>query len=208
MGRGKQLSADEKSVLKAIFEQLLEMGRSPTTEELGALIGKSSKEIEQLLRNLEMKDALTRHEKTHEITSIYPLSLKPTEHELNLENGSKLFAMCSVDALGAPSMFNKNAGISSRCITCRQKVTVEIKEGKIVFLSHPSMKICIRKMQTYPMASSCCVWNKFFCSGEHADEWIAKNPELESETCVRGVDQIFPRIEKKWKRYGEFLSLR
>jgi hypothetical protein len=203
------LGAEETKVLGSIFRFILEFGKSPTLEHLRLSLGKFDKEIIRVLDELEKKDLLLRKKTTQDLACVYPVSLKPTEHRVFLENGSRLFAMCAVDALGMPIVFNKNARVISRCEECRSEMVFEIKNGEIVFMSHQDAVICSAKRQVYPAAETCCPFINFFCSREHAEEWVAKNPRLvDNIDPIVSVQQRFPKIKTSWVSYGEMLGLR
>jgi len=209
MGCECELKPEEIEVLTSIFGMVLKLGRSPTIEELQLSLKKSNDEIIRALDELEKKgDFLLRKRGTQEIVSIYPLSLKTTEHQIILEDGTKLFAMCAVDALGMPIMFNKNVKIVSQCEQCKQRITIEIKNGEIASLSHPSLMICSPKSQVYPAAETTCPLVNFFCSKKCADKWITKNPRIINNINQGSVKHRFPKIKECWKRYGEILGIR
>jgi len=203
-----ELKPEEIEVLRSIFRIVLKLGRSPTIEELQSSLQRSDEEIEHALDQLEKKgDFLLRKKGTQEIVSIYPLSLKPTEHQITLEDGTRLFAMCAADALGIPIMFNKNVRIVSQCEGCKQEMVFEIKNGEITYMSHQDATICSPKTQAYPAAETCCPLVNFFCSKKHADEWIKKNLKLIGNINQRPVKQGFPKIKECWKIYGETLGI-
>ena len=205
-----ELKPEETEVLSSILRFILKHEKSPTIRELRLSLKRSEKEIIRALDELEKKgDFLVRKKGTQEIVSIYPVSLKPTEHRIFLEDGTKLFAMCAVDALGMPIMFKKNVRVTSRCLECKSEMTFEIKNEQTTFMSHPDATICSPKRQVYPAAETCCPLVNFFCSKKHAEEWIAKNFELVDKTnTIVSVQQAFPNIKKCWKSYGELLGLR
>jgi hypothetical protein len=204
-----ELKAEETEVLSSIFRFVLKRGKCPPVKELQLSLKRTEEEIIRALDELERKDLLLRRKGTQEIVSIYPVSLEPTEHQISLENGTKLFAMCAVDALGMPIMFNKNVRVVSRCEECKSEMVFEIKNDEITFMSHPDATICSPRRQVYPAAETCCPLVKFFCSKKHADEWIAKNAELINKTNpVVSVQQGFPKIKTCWRSYGEVLGFR
>jgi hypothetical protein len=209
MGRQRELRAEEKEVLSSIFRSLLKHGKCPAVEELQLSLKRSDEEIIRVLDELERKgDYLLRKRGTQEIISIYPISLKPTEHQIFLEDRTKLFAMCAVDALGMPTMFNKNVRIVSRCEECKSEMVFEIKNEQITFMSHPDAAICSPKHQVYPAAETCCPLVNFFCSKKHANEWITKNELKNNIKPIVSVQQGFPKIKTCWKRYGKLLGFR
>ena len=211
MGCQCELKPEEIEVLSSIFRFILEHGKSPTIEQLRFFLKRSSdEEIIYALDELEKKgDFLLRKRGTQEIVSLYPLSLKPTENQILLEDGTRLFAMCAVDALGMPIMFNKNVRVISRCEECKSEMTLEIRNEHITFMSHPDATICSPKRQVYPAAETCCPFVNFFCSKKHANEWLTKNSKMvDNINPIVSVQQRFPKIKKCWKRYGELLGLR
>jgi len=200
------LMSREIEVLKNIFQTILKFGRTPTTTEMRLALKKSRSNITRTLNELEKKDILLRKRGTQEIVSIYPLSLKPTEHEILLENGKRLFAMCAVDALGMPIMFNRNIKVVSRCEKCKQKITIEIRNEEIARFSHPNIMIWSPRRQIAPAAETCCPSVNFFCCKEHLEEWTKENPKLNGK--ISEIKQVFPRIKQCWRVYGETLGFR
>jgi len=204
-----ELNQDEIQALKSVFEFVLKHGKSPATKNLQLSLDKPEEEIIHILDSLEKKgDLLLRKKRTQKIISIYPLSLKPTQHHITLEDGATLFAMCAVDALGMPIMFNKNVRIASRCEECKQEMVFEVKNGEITFQSHPNAMICSPKSHVYPAAVTCCPLVNFFCCRKHADQWLTNNAGLVGSINQASVRRRFPKIQECWKRYGETLGVR
>jgi len=202
------LKPKEIQVLRQMLRFVLKHAKSPTVKELQLSLNRSEEEIIRTLDELEKGDLLLRKKGTQEIVSIYPLSLRPTQHQIILEDGTRLFAMCAVDALGMPAMFNMNAKIVSRCEECKREVTFEIRSGEITFMSDPSATICSPKDRGYPAAETCCPLVNFFCSEKHASEWIGKNLRLRSNTNQVSVKHGFSKIRECWRKYGEVLGIR
>lgn len=188
---------------------MLKSGKTPTPKEIARTLKRSKKDIIRTLDELESKDLLLRKKATQEIISIYPFSMKVTYHQIFLEDGKKLFAMCAVDALGMPAMFNRDVRIVSRCEKCKQKITVEIRNEEIVSNSHPAITIWRTKGEEgCPSAETCCPKINFFCSKEHVEQWKAENPELAEMGRVVALKLAFPEIKKRWKDDGKSIGLR
>jgi len=200
------LTSEEIEILKYIFQTILKFGRTPTTTEMRLALKKSDGNIIRTLNELEKKDILLRKRGTQEIVSIYPLSLKPTEHQILLENGERLFAMCAVDALGMPIMFNRNIKVISQCEKCKQKITIEIKNEEIAWVSHPNIMIWSPRRQIAPAAETCCPLVNFFCCKEHLEGWTKENPDLIGK--ISEIKQAFLRIKQCWRVYGETVGFR
>jgi len=200
------LTSEEIEVLKYVFETILKTEKAPTIREMQLALKKSDDYIIRTLDELQKKDILLRKGGTQEIVSIYPFSLTPTEHQIILENEKRLFAMCAVDALGMPIMFNKKAKIISQCKKCKQEITIEVKSEKIAWVSHPNIMIWSPGRQIAPAAETCCPMVSFFCCKEHLQEWTKENPDLIGK--ISEIEQAFPRIKRCWRSYGETLGFR
>ncbi|KPL04902.1 MAG: hypothetical protein AMJ73_03170 [candidate division Zixibacteria bacterium SM1_73] len=203
-----ELAPLEKKALSSIFKTILEFGRAPTVEELELSMKESGSRVITILDELEEKDLLLRRKGTQQVVSIYPFSLTSTKHQIVLEDGKALFAMCAVDALGMPNMFNKNVEVISQCEWCKQEITIEIKNGEVTTRSHPHIQIWNLERQEGPSAETCCPVISFFCSDEHFREWQDKNSDLAKKGQNNALDQAYPDIRERWKRYGETVGVR
>jgi hypothetical protein len=197
-----KLTPDELDILKFIHETILKTTKAPTMNEIQSAFGKSEAHVIQALTQLEKRDILVRKEGTQEIVNVYPFSLVPTEHRLVLEDGKKLFAMCAIDALGMPNMFLRNVKITSQCTKCKQEITIEVDNGKIVRLSHPNTVVWHQKTQQGTKATeTMCPFTKYFCCKEHLEEFRSSGEAIDVAT-------EFPIKWENWKRYGETLGFR
>ena len=203
-----ELAPSEKEVLRHIFKAILTSGKAPPVEELRVSLKKSDDEIIRVLDTLEEMDLLLRKKGTQQIVSIYPFSLVPTRHQIVLEEAKKLFAMCAVDAVGMPNMFDKNVKVVSQCDWCKDGITIEIKDGEVQATSHPDIQIWNVEGQGGPDAETCCPVICFFCSGEHFGKWKDKNSDFAKKGRGEPLEQAYPDIRKRWRRYGEAIGVR
>jgi len=204
-----ELKPLEVEVLRHIFESVLKSKKVPSIREMAVSLKKSDKELIHVLEILETKDLLFRKEGTQEIISIYPFSLEPTPHKIFLEDVRRLYAMCAVDALGIPVMFNRDVKIVSQCERCRKEIVIEIKNGEIVSKSHPDIMIWqTSRQESRPSAITCCPKINFFCSKEHIEEWKAENLDLVKAGHSLQLEQDFPDIKKRWGAYGQSIGIR
>jgi len=200
------LTSEEIEILRCIFETILKTGKTPTIREIQLALNQSDDYIIHALDEFEKKDILLRKKGTQEIISVYPISLTPTEHQIILENKKKLFAMCAVDALGMPVMFNRKAKVVSQCEKCKREIAIEIRNDEIAWISHPKVMIWSPGRQIAPAAETCCPMVNFFCSKEHLQEWTKENPGLIGK--ISEIEQAFPKIQQCWRLYGETLGFR
>lgn len=110
--------------------------------------------------------------------------------------------MCAIDSLGMPNMFSQNVKIISRCAKCKQEITIEIKNERIVRLSHPYAVVWHQRTQEGTHAGeTMCPYTKYFCCREHLEEFRSSGEAID-------VREWYPRIGQNWKRYGEMLGFR
>jgi hypothetical protein len=169
---------------------------------------KPEKDVIGILDRLEERDLLLRRKGTQQIVSIYPLSLAPTKHQVVLEDGKRLFAMCAIDALGMPNMFDKNVKVISECEWCKQEITLEIKDGEVSRRSHPHILVWNLERQQGPSAQTCCPWVNFFCSDEHLRKWEDKNSDLSKKGYSEPLEQAYLGTREHYKVYGERVGVR
>ena len=203
-----ELTAFEKALLRQIFRTVLESGKAPSVTVLHKALQTYRLRIVRTLGKLEQKRRLVRKKETGEIVYVYPVSLLPTEHQVIIEGEKRLFANCGLDALSVPHMFNKNAEIISPCHTCRETVTITVKNGEVVSKSHPRIYVWSPKQIEMPAVAEFSSFMNFFCSEEHIKAWTAENPHLAQKGQGRSLEQEYPRIKDYWTRYGRIVGTR
>ena len=203
-----ELAPLQERVLRHIFRTILASGNAPAVGKLGPALRESGREIIRALDTLEEMDLLLRKKGTQEIASIYPFSLVPTRHQIVLEDGKRLFAMCAVDAVGMPSMFDRKVRVTSQCDWCKTEITIEVEDDEVQATSHPDVQIWNVEGQGGPEAETCCPVICFFCSSEHFDKWKDKNSDLADRGWGEPLGQAYPDIKRRWKAYGEAIGVR
>jgi len=129
-------------------------------------------------------DAVTRHLKTLDendiirfkegkIESAYPFTTKPTTHQLIIGQ-SKTYALCAVDALGVPSMLQKDVSITSSCSYCEKSIAVDFQQSE-VNANPGNLVVWMPRKKVEGKSVNCmCPHIDFFCNREHADSWQEK----------------------------------
>jgi hypothetical protein len=172
---------------RVVYQQFLRLfaktGQPPTLEALASATKLSDlAAISHHLHQLETIGSIYRHPVSGQIVSAYPFSVVPTAHRVALAGNPTVYAMCAIDALGMPFMFDMDAIIDSICQQCGQDLTVHITNGTIstaipgeivvVYASAPA-DCCA--------ATDQCPYINFFCSLEHAQSWQTSQPQLTSK---------------------------
>lgn len=86
-------------------------------------------EEKALLMNLIEKKTIVLEGEN--ITFAYPVSGKPTNHKVKLNDGREFFSMCAIDAMGSAFVFGQDVEIASVCPVSGEEIRVDIKDGKI-----------------------------------------------------------------------------
>jgi alkylmercury lyase len=78
---------------------------------------------------LAAADLVHRDPASGTISVAYPFSGRPTVHQVQLDGGIDVQAMCALDALGIPQMTRRDARIRSTDPVGGQPITVEAHHG-------------------------------------------------------------------------------
>jgi hypothetical protein len=203
-----QLTEFEKVLLGQIFKAILQSGKAPSVTVLHKALKTYRLRIVRTYGKLEQKRRLVRKKETGEIVCVYPLSFVPTEHQVVIEEGTKLYANSALDALGIPHLFNRNAEITSPCRMCTEAITITIKNGDIVSKSHPHVYVWKPLQAEIPAASTYSRFIGFFCSEKDIDAWMRENPQQALTGHSRLLEQEYPCIKEYWVRYGRMVGIR
>lgn len=206
--RSRQMTSFEAVILRQIFKAVLESGKAPSVTVLHKTLKTYRLRIVRTIGKLEEKDRLVRKKETGEIVCVYPLSLVPTEHQVIMEGEKRLFANCALDALSIPHVFNKNAEIISQCHTCKEMITITVKNGEIVSKSHARIYVWSPKQIERPVAAEYSPFMNFFCSEEHIEAWMRENPQLAQKGQSQLLEHVYPSIKERWARYGRMIGTR
>jgi Alkylmercury lyase len=109
--RGSQLTPAQRELYRWILSAFAS-GKVPSREELLAAADARRTSVDEALRRMVEIDVVQVSD-DGEITCAYPFSASPTRHDVVLNDGTLLFAMCAVDALGIPVMLHRSCDIST-----------------------------------------------------------------------------------------------
>jgi len=131
-----------------------------------------TKEMVYLLRD---KNALAIAE-DEKVYSIYPISAHQTIHQVMLEDGRKLYAMCAIDALGCTYTFGQDTEIHSQCSNSGEDIVIKIKDQKIAEASSDEIRILHADLKSSNSWSSCCCGQMlYFKSQKDFDEYAQEH---------------------------------
>lgn len=176
--RGSHLS-DPSRVLYRWLLRCFASGESPALED-GAVTAEACgvEDFEAALQRMVDEDLIQRNA-TGEITSAYPFSAIPTTHIVTLDDGTRLYAMCAVDALGIPSMLGTGAVIATTDPITGTAISIHVDaSGRGRPDPVRAMVLCAAADGRGPLASLCCPLVNTFESEASAESFLGRHPEL------------------------------
>ncbi|MFQ5814977.1 MAG: alkylmercury lyase family protein [Candidatus Hydrothermarchaeaceae archaeon] len=173
---GRKLAPEEDEVRRFILREFPNLGSAPTNSEIAEALSLPSEEVEGILKNLHESDII--YMKDGEILGAYPFSARPTVHKVALKGGRarKAYALCAIDALGIPFMFDEDVDIESACVHCGEGISIKIRDGSIVEQLPEGALVWIGLRYSSHAATSLCTSLVFLHSKEHLEKWRTKNP--------------------------------
>jgi hypothetical protein len=91
-----------------------------------------------------------------DINFMYPVSAVPTPHQVQLQDGRQLFAMCAVDALGTAFTFGQDVRVTSKCSECGQPVSVAVHNGRVMQVDPQETQVLhvdLNKFENWPCST-------------------------------------------------------
>jgi len=103
-----------------------------------------------------------------------------TAHRIELD-GSKLNALCAIDALGVGGMFRSDVTIESSCRACEAKIEIATADdGKSLNSARPADAVVWYDLAfSRSAATSCCPSIAFFCRDDISNSgWPDKSRDV------------------------------
>jgi hypothetical protein len=154
-----------------ILERFLQLGRSPTLEEMERDLVFPREEIKDILDSLVAAGAIRVQPATHAILDAYPYSGVPTRHRVELDGGTSFCCMCAVDTFYVPFLVERDLTIRSRCFGCRADVEVRV-ERRAIRAARPEQTVIWNSTASYD-----CPKTNFFCCEAHLLKWREEAPD-------------------------------
>lgn len=120
----QNISKEMQEARLELIDRVIETGLPINKDEAIKICGGES-----LLKKLLEKEIITAN--GEDIAFLYPVSALETNHRVKLDDGREFYSMCAIDALGAYSLFHKDAEINSICSNTGSKIYIKIKDNKI-----------------------------------------------------------------------------
>lgn len=187
--RGRGLSEKEDRIRRFILEEFPNLSRAPTVGEISKSLDIPQEEVISTLHKFDRCDIIYLKPGTNEISGAYPFSNSKTDHLVTMKGGDgdkTVNAMCAIDALGVPFMFEEDVDIDSKCGYCGRDVHIEIRENEITDWTPGQTKVWVGRRCGGHAATSICTTLAFFCSDDHIKSWRDEHPDEEGEVLSLG----------------------
>ncbi|NJD68244.1 MAG: hypothetical protein C3F12_03365 [Candidatus Methylomirabilota bacterium] len=132
------LTATERRARKALLELILRTGRDPGLKALALRLEVSESVADELLSTLERKGLAVRDQRSNQITAAYPLSTRPTQHQIMLKDkGKPRYAVCAIDALSVAPLFGAAVTVNTTCQQCGRSIRIYVERNRIAAVQPP-----------------------------------------------------------------------
>ena len=204
--RSARLTSAAYQFYRAILLAFVELGHAPAPEAVAALARQSNVPHDATLARMAAQDLVQRDPATGRIRAAYPFSGVPTLHQVVLfadHRGQRIdrvetqvYAMCALDALGAPLMLRRAALITSADALTGDPIHVLVRPladprdlpivippadwraiwdpvGSVVYARPPEHEAehdtgaCLAD-------GTCCPITNFFAAPAYAQMWVAR----------------------------------
>ena len=113
-----------------IYSHLVDTTLPPSVDETARYFNVSAEQAGALYQELADHHAIFLEPETLTVRMAWPFSGVPTDFKVHAD-GKTYFANCAWDMLGIPAALHADAVIEAVCTESNEKVTLEVKDGKI-----------------------------------------------------------------------------
>jgi alkylmercury lyase len=190
-------------------------GGPPQPRVVATMAAELGLDLDQALQALAAADLVHVDPASGQISVAYPFSGRPSPHQVWLDGGIQVQAMCALDALGIPQMTGRDAPISSTDPTSGQPITVEVDDQGCRW--QPTTTVVLAGTTTISDACAfvsdcCCPYINFHASPRDADSYRRAHPSMTAELldqaeAVEAAGRSFggllhPDSERRGDRHG------
>ncbi|HEY8475351.1 MAG TPA: alkylmercury lyase family protein [Chloroflexota bacterium] len=175
---GAGLTAAERQWYRTLLRAVPDFDGSPDRAWLQAEAGRCGVDLDATLAKLEGQDLIVRDPSTGAIVAVYPFSLRPTSHRVELDDGRAVYAMCAVDALGIPLMLGCEAAIHAVDPMGGEAVRVVVRPDGARWEPPEAVVVVASRGGPGPAAEVCCGFINFFPSTGAARAYLDAHPGI------------------------------
>ena len=159
-------------------------------------------DLHQTMEALAAADLIHTDQGSGAISVAYPYSGRPTPHRVQLDDGTNVWAMCALDALGIPQMTRRDARIRSTDPTSNQPITAEVQSGAWWF--EPATTVVLvasaagRGRESF---AACCSHINFHTDPTQALTYLQAHPDIRGEVLGQA-----DAVETAGRYFGDLLD--
>jgi hypothetical protein len=176
-GKRAGLAAGPRAVYRAVLQAFAGTGRPPGPGELEPVAGWHGLDATQTLVALAAADVLGLDGQGR-IRMAYPFSAGPTAHQVAIAGGSRVHAMCAIDALGIPVMLHADVVITSSDPVTGRRITITFAAGPASWDPAAAVVFTGCAPGGGPAEEACCGYLNFFAGPATARHWASQHPEV------------------------------
>ncbi len=180
--RWLRLPDDLRHLLSNLFRHFMRYGTWPTMEDVALHYpGEPVGQVKASLERAERMGFVQRDRERDRYATCLWIGTNPTRHEVQVENGSTVFAGCALDALWVFSFTSESGIVRSACPHCDARLSVWFKHGEIVKWTPEGVSLFLGVKLSGEGSSGdlACPFINFFPSPEHIHAWHSKTPAVD-----------------------------
>lgn len=153
---------------RAVLRHFLDTGRPPTR----ALLRATDAAIAALA------DADLVHFAGGVVDVAYPFSGVPRGHQVQLDGGPPVWAMCALDALGIPQLAGRDGTITAADLAGGPSIRVAVRDGQWRWAPEGTVVLMASTRDDGPSVACTCGYVNFYSRAELAQADLDARPEL------------------------------
>ncbi len=183
--KGAGLGAHEIGLYWTIVQAFPELGGPPDPAWVQQRAAALGVDAEAVLAEFAARDLIQRDPASGAIIAAYPFSGVSTLHQVVLAGGKPVYAMCAIDALGIPCMFERDAIISSNDPTDGTPIRIAVTDGSVQWEPADAVVLVGSTGEPGSAAESRCPVVNFFASPTAADAFLSSHPSVSGRVLAR-----------------------
>jgi hypothetical protein len=139
-----QVEADRlrRALRDGVFRPWIDLGRAPTSEEVGERLHLAPRDVRELMDKLEAcgevaERGIRRVPESSMIAVAWPFANVPTGITVSVDGGKPVQARCAIDALGVSKMMGRKATIDAQTQDTKANLRVVVDGDRLVSAEPP-----------------------------------------------------------------------
>lgn len=183
-----RLPAATRRLHREILSAFAASGHAPAPADLAQAAHLADADVANALAELAGLDIIALSTKG-ELRAAYPFSPAPTRHQVRIDAGPQVYAMCAIDALGVSAMTGRRVTITSEDPETGSAISVAVDGSHATWDPDTAVVFAGARadQQDVPSVDRTCGTINFFATASAAQRWAAQHPAITGR--VLGLDQ-------------------